>query len=303
MKHFTGLMAAPFTPMKEDGNINYGLVEKYASFLIRNNVKGAFIGGCTGEGVSLTFEEKKKLFQEWGKYSDSSFTTIAMVGGNSIPESRELAQYAADSNITGIALLPPFFYKPVDAEHLAEICCDVLSVVPSLPAYYYHIPPLTGVKLSMLEFIKFMDESNNSFCGIKYSYDDLDDTINCSKFKNGKYNILWGRDETLIKGLEHGISGAVGSTYNYFAPLYTQIIENFNQGDLKTAKMLQKKSVEFCDFLGKYGGIGTGKAYMKLIGFDCGEFRQPVKNLNISQINELKSDLEQSGFYNFASIC
>ena len=32
--------------------------------------------------------------------------------------------------------------------------------------------------------------------------------------------------------------------------------------------------------LGKYGGMATGKSYMKWIGLDCGEFRLPVKNMD-----------------------
>jgi len=294
-------MAAPFTPMDSYGNINTQQIEEYSILLLKNGVKGAFICGSTGEGVSLTFNEKKRIFKEWGKYTSENLTTIAMVGGNSIFESKELAAYAKDCNISGIAMLPPFYFKPVNASHLAEICYEVSSVVPDIPAYYYHIPALTGVNIPMIEFLKVADKSITNLCGIKYTHSDLKDSKECINFENGKYNILWGRDETLFTGLQQGIKGAVGSTYNYFAPLYIKIIEYFNNKEFEKTKELQKKSVEFCDFLGKYGGIGTGKAYMRLIGFDCGEFRSPIKNLSTRQIQELKSDLDQSGFFDYCS--
>ena len=53
--------------------------------------------------------------------------------------------------------------------------------------------------------------------------------------------------------------------------------------------------------LGKYGGIATGKAYMKLIGIDCGEFRLPVKNMSSAEFELFKKDTEQINFNSFSS--
>ena len=46
-------------------------------------------------------------------------------------------------------------------------------------------------------------------------------------FDNNKYNMLWGVDEALLSGLIAGADGAVGSTYNYAAPLYNKILDLF----------------------------------------------------------------------------
>ena len=54
--------------------------------------------------------------------------------------------------------------------------------------------------------------------------------------------------------------------------------------------------------LGKYGGIATGKAYMKLLGLDCGEFRLPVKNMTAEQFILFKKDTEQINFSSFCSL-
>ncbi len=44
--------------------------------------------------------------------------------------------------------------------------------------------------------------------------------------------------------------------------------------------------------LGKYGGIATGKAYMKYLGIDCGEFRLPVKNMTAESFEAFKKDVK-----------
>lgn len=53
--------------------------------------------------------------------------------------------------------------------------------------------------------------------------------------------------------------------------------------------------------LGKYGGIATGKAYMKLIGLDCGKFRLPVRNMGTDNFELFKKEVGQLGFSNFCS--
>ena len=62
-QHLQGLIAAPFTPMHSDGSLNPGLIPLYYSMLKSNGIKGAFICGSTGEGVSLTINEKKAIAQ------------------------------------------------------------------------------------------------------------------------------------------------------------------------------------------------------------------------------------------------
>jgi N-acetylneuraminate lyase len=60
---------------------------------------------------------------------------------------------------------------------------------------------------------------------------------------------------------------------------------------MELARELQQKSVNMISLLGKYGGIATGKAYMKYIGINCGEYRSPVKNLADSMYDTFVKDV------------
>jgi N-acetylneuraminate lyase len=79
------------------------------------------------------------------------------------------------------------------------------------------------------------------------------------------------------------------------------LISAFDIGDLETARKLQQQSIDMITLLGKYGGIATGKAYMKLVGIDCGEFRLPVKNMTAQEFELFKSDTEKMAFKTLAS--
>jgi N-acetylneuraminate lyase len=54
--------------------------------------------------------------------------------------------------------------------------------------------------------------------------------------------------------------------------------------------------------LGKYGGIATGKAYMKLVDLDCGEFRLPIANMTAERFAEFSHEVASLGFDTFKSI-
>lgn len=113
--------------------------------------------------------------------------------------------------------------------------------------------------------------------------------------------MLWGRDENMLSALVLGAKGAVGSTYNYAAPLYHDLINAYNNNDIEKARQLQQTSIDMISLLGKYGGIATGKAYMKLIDIDCGTFRLPVKNMSEIQFTLFEEDTKKINFQQFAS--
>jgi len=113
--------------------------------------------------------------------------------------------------------------------------------------------------------------------------------------------MLWGRDENMLSALVLGARGAVGSTYNYAAPLYYDLIKAFDDGDFDRANDLQQQSIDMITLIGKYGGISVGKAYMKQVGLDCGEFRLPVKNMTAEQYKSFESDVKKLNFNSFCS--
>lgn len=299
-----GLIAAPFTPMHPDGSLNLGLIPEYYAMLVGNGINGAFICGSTGEGVSLTMEEKMAVAEAWAACNGKQhgFSVMQLVGGTCLADCKQLAQHAASVGLDAVSFLAPYYFKPANIDVLAACCAEVAAAAPELPFYYYHIPVLTGVNFPMIDLLKAVDGRIPNFAGIKYTHEDLMDYLSCLNYGGGKFNILWGRDETFLSALAVGAKGAVGSTYNYAAPLYHQLLDAFNLGELEQAATIQQKAIDMIELLGKYGGIATGKAFMKLIGMNCGEFRLPVKNMTKAAFEQFTLDAERVGFNNFCSL-
>lgn len=304
IQHLEGLIAAPFTPMDADGALNLDVIPQYYRFLKQNKVTGAFICGSTGEGVSMTTAEKKQVAAAWAACTkgDPAFKVMLLVGGTSLADCVELARYAYSLGLYAVSFTAPSYFKPAGVEMLAECCKVVAGAVPHMPFYYYHIPVLTGGNYAMTDLLQAIDGQIPNFAGIKYTHEDFMDFLSCMRYQNGRYDMLWGRDENMLSALAIGAKGAVGSTFNYAAPLYHELIRAFENNDLVAAQALQQQSIDMIRLLGKYGGIATGKAYMKLVGIDCGEFRLPVRNMSATDFELFRKDVHALAFDGYKSV-
>lgn len=299
-----GIIAAPFAPLHNDGSVNTGIIQAYYSRLENNGVAGAFINGTTGEGASLSQSEKRQITEAWTSISRNGgkLRIISLVGGNSYSECIEAATHSSECGVSAVAVISPNFFRPADLFHLTEFVVRVGESVPDLPVYYYHMPSITGVDFPMISFLDMINGRLPNFAGIKFTKEDLMDFLSCLNYENGKYEMLWGRDECMLSALATGATGFVGSTYNYAAPLYLRIIEAFRRNDLDEARIMQMKSVRMISLLGKYGGIAVGKAYMRYIGLDCGKFRLPVSNMSDDDFLKFREEVDNSDFREFLSL-
>ncbi len=298
LKKINGLIAAPFTPMKHDGEINPELIPAYAKKLKTDGVKGVFICGTTGEGMLMTNEERKTIAERWINEQTDDFKVIVHVGTTSVKQSKELAAHAQKAGAYAVGCMGPVFLKPTRVDELVGFCAEVASGSPGLPFYYYHIPSVTGIDLSMTEFLKNAKEKISNLAGIKFTHNNFMEMKRCLDLDDGKWDIMHGFDEMLLAGLSFGVKGAVGSTYNFMAPLYNGIIGDFKKGKIEDALEKQAFSIKIIEILIRYNGaIVAGKTLMKSVGIDCGKCRLPLKNLTEIQYADFIKDFESSEFF------
>lgn len=295
-----GLVAATFTPFDPNGQLNTSIIPELVQSLKAHQVSGVFIAGTTGEGAAITLDEKINLFDTWAPFSTENFKVMAMLGGTNQKEAIHLAQKSQELGFYGIALTAPYYMRPNTVQQLVDYFEPIAAAASGLAFYFYHIPLLSKVELPMLDFLREAGQRIPNFAGIKYTHNDLMEFNRCLRFEGGKYDILWGWDETMLAGLSMGAKGAVGSTYNYAAPLYQKLIQAFQRKDMEEARVMQEKSIDLISLFGKYGGAACGKAIMKLCGLDCGQFRQPVKQLGEKDYEELRGELEKLDFFQFS---
>ena len=299
MEKIIGLIDAPFTPMKANGDINLTPIPAYAAMLAKNGLKGVFINGSSGEGYLLTTQERKALAEAWMAAAPAGFKVIVHVGSCCLRESVELARHAAAIGAWGIGTMAPPFPKIGRIEELVAYCEAIAAAAPELPFYYYHIPAFNGCFLPMTELLKAVDGRIPNFAGIKYTFESLYEYNQCRLYKDGKYDMLHGQDETYLASLaQGGAQGGICGTTNYNGREQVAIGQAWAAGDLEKARELQNFSQEVINVICRFrGNIVGGKRIMKLIGLDLGPNRIPWRNLSDEEEAQLKAQLDAIGFF------
>ncbi len=296
-QRYTGLIAATFTPMHEDGTLRLDRAAPMVEFLQRSGIQAIYVVGSTGEGVSLSVRERREAAEAFVRAAKGRLPVIVQVGHTSLTEARELAAHAQDIGADAVSAVPPFYFKPSSAANLADCMAQIAGGAPKLPFYYYHIPAITSVGLDLVDFIRIARKRMPTFAGIKYTAPTVHEYMACVAEAGDDLDIFWGVDEMLLCGLAAGAKGAVGSTYNYAAPVYRRLIDAFERGNLEEAREWQARSVEMIRRILDAGGLSAQKAVMQLIGQDCGPTRLPLPQLSKDQIERMGARLREIGYF------
>jgi N-acetylneuraminate lyase len=293
-----GLVVATHTPFHADGSLNLGAVEKQAAHFLRQNVNFIFAGGTTGECHSLTLDERRALAQRWVEVARGTALKIVIhVGSNCLADARALAAQAQSLGATAIAAFSPSYFKPRNLDTLIACCADIASSAPETPFYFYDIPSMTGVNFPMIDFVARASARIPTLAGLKFTNPDLMTYQFLLRADGGAWDVPFGVDEHFLGGLAVGARGAVGSGYNFAAPIYQRLMRSFAAGDIAAAREEQYRGSRLVQLLISYGYMSAAKAIMEMLGVPVGPARLPHSALTAEQNNSLRRQLETMGFF------
>jgi N-acetylneuraminate lyase len=293
-----GLVAAAHSPFFEDGSLNLAAVEKQAAHFLQNNVATIFICGSTGECHSLSLEERRALAARWFEAArGTSLKIVVHVGSNCLADARALAAQAQALGAIAISALAPSYFKPRSLDTLIACCADIANAAPETPFYFYDIPAFTGVSFPMAEFLACAPERIPTLAGLKFTNPDLMAYQFCLRADEGRWDVPFGVDEHFLGALAAGAKGAVGSGFNFAAPVYERLLKAFAAGDLAAAREEQFRGVQLVRLLAGFGYLAAAKSVMGMLGVPVGPARLPETNLTPGQHEELRSKLENMGFF------
>ena len=293
---FSGVFPALFTPFSADDNVDVVALEKLIKYVLDGGVNGLYITGSTGEGFSMTEEERRLVAEVTVKTVAHHVPVIVQVGAIATGVCQRLAAHAEKIGADAVSSVPPFYYS-VGAKGV-EDHYRLIAKASKLPLYIYNIPSATGVTIGadlvrrlvedgVVQGLKFTDTNQLGFR----------DIIDSCK---GKLNIFSGPDEMLLSFLTMGGHGGIGSTYNPMPRLYASLWANWKAGNLKRAQELQFAIDRYVIVLLRYGVMSATKATMTFMGVPVGEPRRPFVPLTAEQKVTLRKDLDAIDFFEWA---
>jgi N-acetylneuraminate lyase len=296
MTKFTGVWPALVTPLTPAEEINVDVTRRLVDHLIDAGIGGLYVCGGTGEGVLLPVETREKMAETVVEQVQGRIPIIVHVGATATADAVTLAAHAEAVGADGAAAVPPFYYG-VGFQGIVEHY-ETIARASSLPLYLYYIPVTTGVTLTAEQMWTLCQIPN--VVGFKYSAYDMYLLEQILELSERTLNVFSGPDQLFAPMLTVGVDGAIGTTYNMLPHHFVALYEAFQAGDIALARKLQSQANRVMDLFAKYETLPATKEMMRMIGFDCGVCRQPLRTLSEDEVNALRRDLDKVGFWELA---
>ncbi|MBT6167142.1 MAG: N-acetylneuraminate lyase [Verrucomicrobia bacterium] len=292
-----GLVAAVVTPMNAKGDLDLSVVPRVVDYLASKGITGIYIAGSTGEGMSLTDEERRGVAEAYVGAAKGRMKSFVQVGHNSLRASADLAGHAESIGADAVSATPTGYFKVSGEAELVEGLLPIVEAAPKTPFYYYHIPFLSGVNLDPIKLTDISMDRLPTFCGIKYSDGASLHNLPLLESVAPGLEFLSGSDEAYLMSVAQGYKAAVGSTYNYAAPIYNNVRKSLSVGDFKRAQVWQKHALEMITAMFETCGRSSLKVMMQMVGIDCGPVRRPIDPASPDQIIALRKRLDTMGWF------
>jgi 4-hydroxy-tetrahydrodipicolinate synthase len=229
-----GVFAAALTPLHSDGTLALEDLPPLLAFLARRGCHGALLLGTTGEGPSFSPQERRAIFQT-ALQVRQEFPDFRLLGGTGTPsldETVELTRMAFDLGLDGVVVLPPYYYRQVsDAGLFAWYETVIRRAVPDGGAFLvYHIPPVSGVPISLDLLARLLDAFPTRFTGIKDSSADPDHARALGARFGTDLTVLNGTDNLFSLALKNSASGCITALANLAAPVLRRVWEAHQRG-------------------------------------------------------------------------
>lgn len=297
---FDGICVAAHTPMASDGGLDLAGVERQAAHYAAHGIRSVFVGGTTGESLSLSLSERMALAARWGEVTrGSNLALVVHVGANCLSDSAEMAAQAARLSAAAVSMVAPSYFKPASVGDLVECLASVASRAPGIPFYAYDIPAFTGIHFPIDVLLTEAARNIPNFAGAKYSNPDLGSYLLALRLDGGRFDLPWGIDEYMLAALCIGGRGSVGSTTNFAPGVVRRIFAAHAAGDMHVARHEQARLMEVIRIVARRGYIGSSKALMERLGVPVGPPRLPCHAPSADEIESLHGDLAAIGFFDW----
>jgi len=266
------LLTAMVTPFAQDGGVDLGEAKRLARFLVEQGNDGIVVAGSTGEGPTLSDDERLALFRAV-KEALPQATVVAATGDNNTAHSIELTRAAAATGVDAVMATVPAYNKPTQdglIEHFLAIARST-----ELPVMIYNIPGRTGTNLLPATFAALCERAPNVE-GLKESTGDFNQFNRLVTSVPERVRIYCGDDYCFLPALAIGAYGVVSVAGHVCAGELKQMIEAYLAGDVARAAEIHRSIVPLVDALFSVSNPIPVKWAMGELGFKVGQCRAPL---------------------------
>lgn len=281
------IMTAMVTPFGKEGNVDYELLKKLIDHLLSTGTDGILVSGTTGEGPTLTEEEKIELIEKTVEYVAGRVPVVAGTGSNNTKATIEYTNKVAKIDGVDAALVVvPYYNKPDQAGMIAHFTAIADNV--DLPIVMYNIPGRTGVTMEVKTIAELSKHQN--IIGIK----DCTGIVNMAEIVANTpddFLAFTGEDADALAARNVGAQGVISVASHLFGKEISQMYAANSKGDNEIAGELMRDLTPKMKALFSHPSPSPVKAALNHVGIEVGGCRLPILALDDAQASVLFNQL------------
>jgi 4-hydroxy-tetrahydrodipicolinate synthase len=270
---FGAVITAMVTPFDDEGRLDLGVAARLARWLADHGSDGLVVAGTTGEGSTLTDDEKLDL---WRAVAEAvTIPVIANTGTNGTAHSVDLTRRAAGCGAAGVLAVTPYYNRPSQAGIEAHF--RAVAGATDLPVLLYDIPVRSGRKISHDVLVRLASDVAN-MAGVKDAAADVAASARLVAAVPSRFEVYSGNDDHTLALLALGAVGVVGVATHWIGREMAELVAAAGKGDLATAREINNRLLE--SYVFETGDNAPNpipaKAMMRTLGVPVGQCRLPM---------------------------
>jgi 4-hydroxy-tetrahydrodipicolinate synthase len=195
---FGGILTAMVTPFDERGRVDEDAFVAVIHHLLENGSDGLVVAGTTGEGATLTDDEKARIW-ELAVAEAGGAPVIAGTGTYDTAHSVHLTEKATELGVDGVLVVTPYYNKPNRRGLKAHF--DAVAGATNLPVVLYNIPGRCVIDMPN-DLLRELAQTIPNVLAVKQARVEEIEAID-------GLDLLAGNDDTLAEVLDKGGTGGI----------------------------------------------------------------------------------------------
>lgn len=284
MKKLYGTGVALVTPFDESGNIDFASLKK----VLVHTAKGVdywVVMGTTGESVTCTKEEKKKVLSFIAGNNPKKLPILYGIGGNNTASVIEEIHQTDLRNVDALLSVSPYYNKPSQEGIFRHF--SMVSDASPLPVILYNVPGRTASNLTADTILRLAQ--NKNIIGVKEASGNLEQCIKIAKEKPDSFMLISGDDLLTLPMYAIGGVGVISVLANAYPVIFKKMKEFAFSGNYAKA---QKELYQLVDLNGPMYEEGNPVGVKQLLyemGICDPHVRLPLTNASARLSEKIKS--------------
>ena len=288
---FKGSAVALVTPFTKDNKVNFDKLAELIEYHIENKTDAIVSCGTTGEATTMSDEEILSVLEFTVKKVNGRIPVIAGTGSNNTMHSVELSQKAEALGVDGLLIITPYYNKANKSglkKHFVTIAESV-----NIPIILYNVPGRTCMNISPALIAELAQVPN--IVAVKEASGDLGQVAEIASLVPEDFAIYSGNDDSIVPILSLGGHGVISVLANVCPRETHDLVEKYLNGDVEGSRKIQLDLDALIAALFIEVNPIPVKTAMNLLGFEVGDLRLPLDNMDPANLEVLKKELVNAG--------